>query len=831
MISPLKKLDFEKKAHVLLEESADLTDAEQIEFLHGACKDNQHLLAHCLSILNHQVSDDHFMELVYRDLKTTEKSHDLTGEVIGNYKIEKKIGSGGTAEVFLAFRNDDVHHQPVALKIIRGWGNMHELTERMRRERKILSQFKHANIASFLDGGNADDGRPYFVLEYVQGKPITDYCKNKNLDLKYRLALFVDVCSAVYAAHAKLTLHRDLKPSNILVTDEGLPKLLDFGIAKILNEENNDQMQLTQFFAPMTPQYASPEQLKQEPLSVASDQYSLGVLLYELITDLLPHNAGENKILHLANNESIKPPSERIAEKKDSCKLERRRLIKRLKGDLDAIVMKAISNDPEKRYSSVKELAQDIRRYLQNKTVVAQKSSCWYRTSRLLRRNRKNLLLVGAFACAFLFFVITQQMEIIQERDLALIERAKFEQTQDFLLGLFKLSHPEKNRQKDITVREVLDRGLETIQNKFDSQPTIKIALLSTMARAYQDLELTNIAFELQSESLALQEEFVKTPDETMAITLTSLADLLIEKGGNKQAKKFVQRAIDIYDTLSIKDPLNVADTYSVAGILANRLGEYDSGILFLKRSLEIRQQYLDENDPELVRSYMLLGVVYTGKGDYEQSQEYNKLALATKLMGPDADQVTTSSIHNTIAVVHHFQGEFLEALKHYQKSIDIRVELFGEQSPTLVIPYNNVGEVYTAIAEYDKAIAYHEKSLQILKANDNSELYYLAVTYNRLGDALAGKRQFDVALMHIQKSLEIRKDIYDEKHHDVAKSYDSYGSVYAAMGETQMAMDYYQKALAIRAETYGVDHLLTKETEKNLRKLMLLAQHSFLAG
>ena len=520
MVIVNNKLSIEKKAYNLLEESIDLAEADRIEFLRGACKDNADLLAHCFSILNHQISDDDLMELVYGDLKDTDDSNELIGKIIGNYRIEKPIGKGGTAEVFLAFRNDDVHQQPVALKIIRGWGDTDELMARMKRERKILSQFKHPNIANFLDGGNAKDGRPYFVLEYIKGIPITDYCNEKNLTLKERLALFIDVCSAVYAAHAKLTLHRDLKPANILVTDEGIPKLLDFGIAKILSDEEGSSTQLTRFVSPMTPQYASPEQIKQQSLSVASDQYSLGVLLYELITGQLPHDGTENKIISVTNDIDVRRPSERVAGQKDKNTQEKKRLVKHLQGDLDAIAMKALQNDAEKRYSSVKEFAEDIRRYLQNKTVLAQKSSYWYKTSRFLKRNRNYAALIAGFACVILFVAVTQQLRIIQERDQAIIERKKFEETQDFLLGLFKLSDPEKNRNQSVTAREVLDKGVAAIRDKFDDQPDIKIALLLTMGRAYQNLELTNKAFELQSESLALQQKHVAIPDETMAKTL-----------------------------------------------------------------------------------------------------------------------------------------------------------------------------------------------------------------------------------------------------------------------------------------------------------------------
>ncbi|VUD69223.1 Serine/threonine-protein kinase StkP [Thalassocella blandensis] len=814
--------DINGRAFALLEESFDMEDSDKVAYLRKACGEDQNLYSRCLSLIDFDLSDDDFQSLVYGNIeKPDENLHDLTGKDVGNYRVVKKIGSGGTAEVFLAFRNDEVHHEPLALKIIRGWGNTQELMDRMKQERKILSQFKHPNIANFLDGGNADDGRPYFVLEYVEGKPITDYCKEKQLGLRERLDLFVQVCSAVYTAHSKLTLHRDLKPSNIIVTESGVPKLLDFGIAKIIDENIEADTQLTQFYSPMTPQYASPEQVNQEPLSVASDQYSLGILLYELLTDQLPHDSAENKILHVSAEKLIALPSVKVTSNPGLNKLDAKRISKQLKGDLDAIVMKAISWEVDKRYSSVKEFAEDVRRYLKNKTILAQKSSCCYRTRLMLRRNKTTVALLATFAMLTGFLGVTLQMKIIAERDQAIVERQKFEQTQEFLVGLFKFSHPEVNREREVTVREVLDKGIVTIQNKFKQQPQVKIALLSTMAKAYQDLQLSDKALALYQESLSLQKKYNEEKDETLALTLSNLAELLIEKGANQQAQEYIDEALKIYRDLGIESSKNLAYAYSVSAVLSHRLGEFERGIEHVNSALQIRRSSHDGDNADIIRSYMLLGVIYTGKGDYKQAQFYNEKALALKLAQPENDQVTTSSILNTMAVVYHYQGQYEEALERYQQSIDIRVQLFGQNSTSLVLPYNNVGEVFTVMGEFDKAIAYHQQSLDILREHGDKDLFYVAVTHNRMADALSGKGDFESALVHIQTSIDIRKTIYGTGHHDLAKSYDSLAGIYARMGKSPEAVHFYQLALNIRAKVYGSRHVLTKQTKSDLSRVL----------
>nr|WP_269783547.1 serine/threonine-protein kinase [Marinibactrum halimedae] len=761
--------------------------------------------------------------MAYGESNSQEPVYDTQGTQIGNYRIEEKIGSGGAADVHLAVRTDDVHHQPVALKIIKGWGHTHELAERMKRERRILSQLRHPNIASFLDGGNAKDGRPYYVLEYIKGESITDYCNNHKLSLKDRLILFRKVCDAVSAAHSQLILHRDLKPSNILVTEDGSPKLLDFGIAKLLDDSDN-QAQLTQFFAPMTPQYASPEQIKQEPLSVASDQYSLGILLYQLITGELPYDTKESSMAHITGNLTLKRPSHGVANNKNHNDNEKRRLIKQLKGDLDAIVMKAIHKEADYRYPSVKELSEDIRRYLENKPVHAQKRSYWYQTRRFLQRNLATVAISLIFACATTFIGITQQMRIIEERDQAILEREKFKQTQYFLLSLFKFSHPEKNYGDELTVKQVLDRGADSIKNQFNDQPSVKVTLMTTLAKAYKKLQLPEKAIELYTASFELQKAIESTPNEMMATTLSNIAELLTLRGENKKANNYLNQAIAIYQELDEKDPKNEADAYSAAGILANRLGKYKESKQFLSHSLSIREAHFEQNHREIIKSHMELGVVYTAEGNYEQAQYYNEQALILAKQNPKENYTTLSSVHNTIAVTYHLQGNLQKAEEHYQESIKIRTNLFGENNIKLVTSYNNLGEVHTALNNFDKAIQYHEKSLAILEKNNNKERYLLAVTHNRLGDALIGKHHFDSAHHHLQLSLDIRKEIYGDQHHDLAKSYHSFGDLYSAMDSRDKAKESYEKALSIRLRAYGEEHALTKETLKAINSLKLNA-------
>ncbi len=437
----------EQIALQLIEEALSLDVSEQIDFLIRACGEDMALREHSLSLLKHELDDDDFLEFVYGSDSETENAFDLVGKIVGNYCILEKIGQGGAADVFLAYRNDDIHHQPVALKIIRGWGDTNELVKRIKKECKILSQFQHPNIVKFIDAGNAVDGRPYFVLEYVKGLPILEYCKQNNLSLNERLQLFLDVCDAVHAAHSQLTLHRDLKPSNIIVTDSGVAKLLDFGIAKIYQDEDKEHADITRFFSPMTPQYASPEQIKQMPLSMSSDQYSLGVVLYELLTGQLPYNTEgkeERNSSGLPLEPNVKKPSDTLRN------IGAQHRANQVKGDLDTIIMKAIQFDVKNRYSSVYEFAEDIRRYMRFEPITAKNISYHYLARRFVSRKITAVLLVAGFNFIFVSIVIAQQLRILHERDTAIAERQKYEQAQELRENLFEQVNPESSSQKSV---------------------------------------------------------------------------------------------------------------------------------------------------------------------------------------------------------------------------------------------------------------------------------------------------------------------------------------------------------------------------------------------
>ena len=373
--------EYWQKLKAILDDVMELPPERREEFLVSACDGDAALRQEVDSMLAFEDSDlggldDPGFSFSYPD-ENVPPASPFIGKTIGNYRVLESLGSGGMGVVFLAERADDSFDQKVALKLIKRGMDSDAVLRRFLNERRILASLKHRNIARLLDGGTTEDGLPYFVMEYIEGRPIVEYSQGSNLTIDEKLDLFLNVCSAVSVAHQNLVIHRDLKPSNILVTMEGSPKLLDFGIAKVLSGGERLVTATQQFV--FTPDYASPEQVRGEQLTTASDIYSLGVILYEVMTGTRPYNiagASFGEIHRIVGETNPAKPSAVGSTHAKS-----------LRGDLDNIILKSLRKEPERRYSSVEQLSSDIHNYLDGRPVSASRDSWGYRSGKFIRRH------------------------------------------------------------------------------------------------------------------------------------------------------------------------------------------------------------------------------------------------------------------------------------------------------------------------------------------------------------------------------------------------------------------------------------------------------------
>src|ERR1700722_13816674 len=489
----------------------------------------------------------------------------MEGDRIGPYRILRTLGVGGMGEVYLAERADAEFEQLVAIKVV--YGSLRGIQSRLKFERQILAQLDHPNIAHLLDGGSLPDGTAYMVMEYVDGVPIDAYCDSNRLDIVARLKLFQTVCAAVHYAHQNLIVHRDLKPSNILVTAAGVPKLLDFGIAKLLDERQAGHHTLTVTHADiriMTPDHASPEQVRGQAITTSSDVYVLGVLLYRLLTGTGPFFIPSMRLTDIERAICEKDPllpsqAVNVVDSPEACGIAdargagAHRLRRILRGDLDTIVIMAMRKEPERRYASAQQMASDIQRYLEGKPVIARRDTMSYRTAKFVRRHWLPVTASVSVVFLIIAFAATtyeQSLRIAAERDrvteqraMAERERTRAEEVSSFLVNLFKLSDPQENRGNQVTARELLDSGAKRLQSELQDQPATKAALLSTVGAVYDSLGQYREALPILTESLTLQPQ---ARDQTRITTLLELGFARWNAGDLNGAEAPLQEALHI---------------------------------------------------------------------------------------------------------------------------------------------------------------------------------------------------------------------------------------------------------------------------------------------
>ena len=565
-------------------------------------------------------------------------------EWVGPYRLIRRIGEGGMGVVFLAERAGEGFSQVVALKLIRAGYVDPRLQERLAEERRLLARLEHPGIARLIDGGSTPAGQPYYAMEFVEGTDLLRYCDEHKLPLHSRLELFIEICDAVHYAHQQLIVHRDLKPANVRVTSEGRPKLLDFGLAKTL--ENEEEGDATQTASWLTPAYAGPEQLKHGRVSILTDVYALGVVLYELASGERPYqvdglNAAE--LTHVVCEVVPKAPSAAV---KDGTNFgtpigSLRRMIA---GDVDVIVLKALAKEPERRYRSAIELAEDIRRYLLGRPVRARPDSWAYRTSKLVRRHKTTV----AAAIAVLVFLIVGLGVALWQAKVASAARSRAEdalrQSQDvseFLVGLFQASDPEAAFGDTVAARELLRRGVAETE-RLEGQPVIQARLLVTLGRVYENLARYPDAERLYQRALDQRRAALGPQNLEVAESLERLGTLYRREGRYTEADSLYRVALEMKTALLGPNDPAVAQTIYLLSFLMPYLSRMEASETLYKRALAI-QQSANPPDPRRTETMIQLATILTRLGKPDEAEPYLRRALALRLASDGPDATTTA--------------------------------------------------------------------------------------------------------------------------------------------------------------------------------------------
>lgn len=735
------------------------------------------------------------------DLEAAATVLDDTPSRIGPWQLVREIGEGGMGQVFLAERADGQFEQRVAIKLLKRGMDSHAILARFLRERRILAGLEHPNIARLLDGGIAEDGRPYFVMEHVDGQAITRYSDERRMPVGDRLALFQQVCVALEYAHRNLVVHRDLKPSNILVTSDGHPKLLDFGIAKLLTATDGDHADtLTEAGArPMTPEYAAPEQFTGGPISTSTDVYSLGVVLHELLAGSRPRrkdalstsDSGPSSLSAAAA--AISSPAA-AALSTDAAHLRRT-----LSGDLDTIVATALRTEPERRYSSVAALREDIRRYQQQLPILARPDTLGYRASRFIRRNRAAVAASAALALLTGAFVVTtlrQARALEAERDRARHEAEAASQVSDFLVGIFEVADPMMAGAGDsIRARELLDRGAERMEDDLAGQPELQARMLSVIGQAYDNLSRSDLAEPL----LARAVELLRTGTDGSSrpgyvASLLQLGRTRSRMGDYAGARELFQQALSEQRSLDPADPLvgelllELAGSYHMQGkadsaefLIEQVVTSLNQGSTTFRSSPELLQQLtlvltyardwsrLDSVHASAVRAAQALprgpartsaiAVAYSDwaatmrrQGELEAADSMFTRALALH-RSTGSGSAAEGGVLTELAALAMQRGKLERADSLYGDAVRILEARLGPDHQLVGAALSGWAELHRLTGRTDEAVGMYRRVLASYQKRSSS-LSYVPVVQWRLAQSLQQAGQLDQALEMFRQSI-----------------------------------------------------------------------------
>jgi serine/threonine-protein kinase len=783
------------------------------------------------------------------------------GERLGAYRVVRMLGRGGMATVYLAERADGQFEQAVALKLLDSARDFASLAARFAQERQILARLEHPNIARLIDGGTTRAGQPYVVMEYVDGVPLDRYCDQHRLDVDARIRLFGDVAAAVQYAHGHLVVHRDIKPSNILVTADGQPKLLDFGIAKLLDPAVAAPVTRS-VLHPMTPEFASPEQVRGEALTTASDVYQLGHLLYQLLAGRSPYDCDRGSVASLVDAicrvEPVRPSaavtlaSAAPATTADARSTTVERLRRRLTGDLDNIVLKALQKEPARRYQSALQLSDDLRRHLDGLPVTARKDTLAYRTRKFIGRHRAGM---AAALLAVMSLTAGFGVALWQANEKAR-EAAKAEEVKNFVLSLFERADPEVAQGETMTVVTLLEQGSERVEQELMQQPATQADLYQVLGRVYhrlgandralaeleRSLEIRkrlfgpadpavadvtadlgdvrnslgdyDVAIRLQREALKLREEQLGPADPGVVASRIALGKSLSDDGKFAESERMLREAL-----AHSRDPSGAAGAMLAPALetLAEALriqGKHDEAEAMLREAVSQRRIAHGAGHSEVARSLMMLAGLLRQKGDLAEAETMAREALEVleRVYGPE--HPTVARALTTLAGVQHQQASFEDAARGYRRALDIQRKNFGDGSMRVAHAQLSLAATLQALGEFAEAEAAARAAHATFVQSVGARHMWSAVSLQVLGANLYELGRLREAESELARARDLTREIWNEEHPQFANVLFDYAKVLLARGRTQEAEAAFRRTVQLRRVQYGNSGLFVADPE-----------------
>ena len=770
-------------------------------------------------------SEDNFAQPVANlsNLWREESAETYIGKEIGGYKILKEIGIGGMGIVFEAIRQKDDFSQTVALKLLKRGMDSEAMLRRFSHERQILASLEHPNIARLLDGGRSDEGTPFFALEFVKGQPIDEFCDKRSLSINQRLRLFLQVCSAVSFAHSRLVVHRDLKPSNILVTSDGTVKLLDFGISKVISDDTDYKTQTVTSLGMMTPKYASPEQISGEIISTSSDIYSLGLILYELLTGVsaydFPNNRPDEIAKIICENEPLRPSSAVSGEWSVVSKTEENTGFstnpKSLRGDLDNIILKSLQKQPNRRYASVEQFAGDILRHLEGLPVIARPDTFSYRLEKFINRNRVSVIAGILIFLSLMGGIAATSWQAYRAEQQRMLAEKRFNQVRELANNVVFKYHDEiKDLQGSTKVREMLVQDALKYLDNLQSDSNKDAGLARELAEAY--IRIGNVQGGAYQANL----------------------------GDSKGATESYEKAISLLEPLVVdsKDTKLLAtlrDAYTESGRAFYRIGEFEKQNMNLQRGFALSERIV-ELDPKNIepRIYHSRSLVHFGDS-IPQTEMPRKMETYRKAYAIIDEVITTNPDDETAnrmlaTATHRLQpylsgfaddakkikdaekqkGFLNEALGFAKRSSEAQIKVLSLKPDNPLYQRNvagsklNLGKLYRELGDTNESLKLPEEALETLlriSQNDpnNQEIKLdLKEAYEDIALSFVKRGEFSKADENFAKAVEQNEQILKKDPENLdyfmarLRGEQIYGDAFLEKGEKSRAKTIYEKAL-----------------------------------
>ena len=663
------------------------------------------------------------------------------GSRLGPYRLVRELGRGGMGVVYLAERDDDEFQQRVAIKLLHRGLETGEIVARFQTERQILARLDHPSIARLFDGGTSADGRPYFVMELIEGRPIDVHAE--GLSVRGRLELMIEVLAAVREAHRNLVVHRDLKPSNVMVTADGRPKLLDFGVAKILAPEGRSDVTSHGLALPMTPAWASPEQVLGLPVTTATDVYALGVLLYRLLTGRHPYPV---------EGRSAREIERLILEHRPERPSAAALLPRELRADLDAVVLGALAKEPAERYGSVERLAEDLELVLQGRPITFRPTPFRIRALKFCRRHRWGTAaaaLIAALALSLAGSLIVGSARTARERDRAT-------QVASLLVDLFEIADPGERRGSSITARELLDQGTERVLHRLDGQPETQGAMLTTLGRLYVQLGLYDRAVEVLREGVAVERRRGEDHAD-LVLALRGLGRALALGGRFAEAEPVFREVLDRARRIYPAGHREIAVSLNNHALVKHDLGDYAAAEPLYREAVELERR----TEGDVARSNWALLLIDLGRYDEASAVAREVLAIREK----ESDPAGIASILEYLAMAHQGAGRLGEAEAAARRSLDLRE--------------------------------------RHLRPEDRD----IARSRNVLGAVLRDRGDLNEAEALLRRALAERRRLLGPGHAEVAVSLEDLGDLFAAQGRRAEAGRMFVEATRILSSSFSASH------------------------